>query len=404
MRVLTLGNLYPPHHYGGYELVWEGAVGHLRARGHEVRVLATDYRLPGVSDVPQEGVHRELRWYGFGDAPAPLSVSDRLRVERHNHAAIARHLAELEPAVVSFWSMGGMSHSLIEKVRRARIPFVAFVSDEWLDYGRRTDEWTRLFRGRRRWAAPIAEALTGIPARVRYSAGGRWVFVSRFIRDKAAELDPEFRHGAIAHTGIDPLFLEPGPAHAWQWRLLYVGRLHSDKGIQDALGALSHLPDARLSIAGSWTAGDEASLQEHVRARGLADRVELLGQLPRTAVASLYRDHDALLFPVRWGEPWGLVPLEAMGGGCPVVATGRGGSGEYLRDGENCLLAPAEDPRGLAAAVHRLATDPALRERLRHGGLATAPRHTKDIFNAAVEHHLLEAAAPDGRAPHPVPA
>ena len=50
-----------------------------------------------------------------------------------------------------------------------------------------------------------------------------------------------------------------------------------------------------------------------------------------------------VVFPVRWEEPWGLVPIEAMARGRPVVATGRGGSGEYLRDGENCVLFEADD-------------------------------------------------------------
>ena len=60
VRVLTVGNMYPPHHHGGYELVWESAVEHLRARGHEVRVLTTDTRTDTVeTDGPD--VHRELR-------------------------------------------------------------------------------------------------------------------------------------------------------------------------------------------------------------------------------------------------------------------------------------------------------------------------------------------------------
>ena len=54
------------------------------------------------------------------------------------------------------------------------------------------------------------------------------------------------------------------------------------------------------------------------------------------------------MFPVRWNEPWGLVPIEAMARGRPVVATGRGGSGEYLRDGENCMLFDADDDAALA--------------------------------------------------------
>jgi glycosyltransferase involved in cell wall biosynthesis len=82
-----------------------------------------------------------------------------------------------------------------------------------------------------------------------------------------------------------------------------------------------------------------------------------------------------------------------MGSGCPVVATGRGGSGEYLRDGDNCLLFPAGDAGALAAALRRLANSPELRERLRAGGLATAPRYTEAIFNAAVETELRARCA-----------
>jgi glycosyltransferase involved in cell wall biosynthesis len=74
------------------------------------------------------------------------------------------------------------------------------------------------------------------------------------------------------------------------------------------------------------------------------------------------------------------------------VATGRGGSADYLRDGENCLLFEAGDAESLAAAVLRLGGDPALRSRLREGGLETAPRYTEAGLNAAVERALVSAA------------
>ena len=74
------------------------------------------------------------------------------------------------------------------------------------------------------------------------------------------------------------------------------------------------------------------------------------------------------------------------------AATGRGGSGEYLRDGENCLLVPAERPDALANAVRRLAAGAELRRTLRAGGMQTAPLHTEPIFNEAVERHLREVA------------
>jgi glycosyltransferase involved in cell wall biosynthesis len=99
------------------------------------------------------------------------------------------------------------------------------------------------------------------------------------------------------------------------------------------------------------------------------------------------------VFPVRWNEPWGLVPIEAMAMGRPVVATGRGGSGEYLRDGDNCLLFEADDPRALAAALRNLADDPDLRRRLRDGGLRTAPRYTEALYNEAVENAVRAAVS-----------
>ena len=114
-------------------------------------------------------------------------------------------------------------------------------------------------------------------------------------------------------------------------------------------------------------------------------------RLDRGLIPGAYADADAVLFPVRWKEPFGLVPLEAMAVGTPVVASGRGGGAEYLREGENCLIADPDTGAGpLADAVRRLASDGALRNRLRSGGLATAAGHTEERFNEAVEAALLE--------------
>jgi glycogen synthase len=115
--------------------------------------------------------------------------------------------------------------------------------------------------------------------------------------------------------------------------------------------------------------------------------------VPREELPARYAAADAVLFPVRWREPWGVVPLEAMGVGRPVVATGRGGSGEYLRDGENALLFDAEDPAALAARVERLASDEMLRARLRAGGLETARSHTAAAHDARATAVLEELAA-----------
>ena len=103
---------------------------------------------------------------------------------------------------------------------------------------------------------------------------------------------------------------------------------------------------------------------------------------------------DALLFCVQWEEPWGLVPLEAMASGALVVATGSGGSGEYLRHEENCLVySPRDDPAAVAAAVARLAGDARLRARLRAGGRETVDRFSESGFNDEVMAIVERAAA-----------
>ncbi|MCW2967332.1 MAG: hypothetical protein JWM71_1104, partial [Solirubrobacteraceae bacterium] len=111
----------------------------------------------------------------------------------------------------------------------------------------------------------------------------------------------------------------------------------------------------------------------------------------RAELPAAYAAADAVVFPVVWDEPWGLVPLEAMALGRPVAATGAGGSGEYLRDGENALLFAPGDAQGLAAALTRMADQDGLRQHLVATGRRTAAAHTDVVFHAAVERHLAAA-------------
>ncbi|MDQ6606809.1 MAG: glycosyltransferase, partial [Actinomycetota bacterium] len=354
MRVLAVGNMYPPHHLGGYELIWHSAMRHLRAHGHATRVLTTDVRMAtGEPDEP--GTYRELRWYWRDHAWPRIGWRGRIALERHNAAVLDRHLAEFSPEVVSWWSMGGMSLALIERVRRAGLPAVAFVADDWLLYGPQVDRWTRRFRRHRRLAR-LAEALTGLPASVDLDAATRFVLISETVRRRARESGLRLADSSIAHLGVDPKFLgQARPEFPWGWRLLYVGRIDERKGVQDAISALAELPpQATLTVAGDGDPRERERLRGLARALGLADRVVMIGMRTHAQLPEVYGAADVVLFPVRWQEPWGIVPLEAMALGRPVVATGAGGSGEYLRDGENCLLARAGDSSALAAAVRRL--------------------------------------------------
>ena len=100
------------------------------------------------------------------------------------------------------------------------------------------------------------------------------------------------------------------------------------------------------------------------------------------------------MFPVRWNEPFGLVPLEAMGLDRLVVSTARGGSSEFLEHGENALVFEADDPAGLAAAVESLAERGELRDRLRAAGRRTAASYPAPEFAARTVEEIVGAAAP----------
>jgi glycogen(starch) synthase len=383
MRVLAVGNMYPPHHLGGYELVWRSAMRHLRHHGHVARVLTTGFRRES-DEHDEPDTFRELQWYWRDHAWPRIGWRGRIALERHNAAVLDRHLRELAPDVVSWWSMGGMSLALLERVRRAKLPAVAFVADDWLLYGPRVDRWIGAFR-HIPWVAGLAERATGLPARVDVEQAARYILISETLREQARASGLRLQGSVVAHLGVDPEFLDPRPEGEWGWRLLYVGRIDERKGISDALTALAQLPpEATLTIVGEGDGRERERLLAQVTALGLGDRARLIGMRAHAELPSLYHAADAVLFPVRWQEPWGIVPLEAMALGLPVVATGLGGSGEYLRAEENCVLVPPARPGALADAVRRLHGDPALRERLRAGGEQTARRHTETMFNDAV--------------------
>ncbi|HAR66656.1 MAG TPA: glycosyltransferase family 4 protein [Lentisphaeria bacterium] len=159
---------------------------------------------------------------------------------------------------------------------------------------------------------------------------------------------------SIIPSGVDTaVYCPPARSEAPNGRLLYVGRLSFEKGLDVLLEALSTLKelDWTLKIVGD---GPElAALTAQAQQLGLAGRVEFSGWCERAALPAAYQGADGFVFPSRAeGLPNAL--LEAMACGLPVVATQVSGSEDIVVDGENGCLVPAEDAAALAAGIREL--------------------------------------------------
>jgi glycosyltransferase involved in cell wall biosynthesis len=163
--------------------------------------------------------------------------------------------------------------------------------------------------------------------------------------------------------------------------LLCLSRLHEKKGLDVLLGALVALPRC---IA--WIAGDgplEGDLKALAARLGVADRVRFLGW--RSDRGALLAAADICVLPSRW-EPFGTVMLEAWAAGTPLVAAASQGPAALIADGANGLLVPIDDAPALAAAIGRLAADPALQVRLVGRGRAD---YEKGFTREAVTQRMI---------------
>lgn len=170
---------------------------------------------------------------------------------------------------------------------------------------------------------------------------------------------------SIVPCGVDTAVFTPrGPVaeRSGRPRLLVLGRLVERKGQEDAVRALTAVPDAELVVVGGPETAELDDDPEVQRLRAIAgelrvaDRLVFAGSVARADVPGWIRSADVVL-AVPWYEPFGITPLEAMACGRPVVATAVGGLVDSVVDGETGVLVPPRDPAALGAALSDLLAD-----------------------------------------------
>jgi glycosyltransferase involved in cell wall biosynthesis len=181
----------------------------------------------------------------------------------------------------------------------------------------------------------------------------------------------------VVPCGVDTAHFTPdGPTaeRSNRPRILALGRLVERKGIDDTIRALAAVPDAELVIAGGPDSrlldGDAEfhRLRSVARSCDVGSRLVFLGRVGHDDVPALIRSADVVCI-TPWYEPFGIVPLEAMACGVPIVATAVGGLVESVVDGVTGLHVPPRDPDALASALSSLLGDQPRRRRLGRAGV-----------------------------------
>lgn len=379
-------NLYPPHYHGGYEVRCSQVAEEMRAAGHMVRVLTSDYGLPHVAQrqvgwstedrngIPVDRVLNQYLW-----PPQPTGRPWRVRHARRELAdarAFTKLVREFRPDIVNWWSMYGLSKLLLALPGRWGIQDVHWIEHWWMieDYARDgetpRDFWSALWDGRwgpsamrplsrligREWERRVRRE--GIPTRDFQNRPAHVSFVSEHMRAVHSEAGLDFPSWEIIHGGVpvDRFYqsLDERPTIRNRLRILYVGQLTPDRGLHTLIEAFQHLDsDARarmsLSVVGAGQAAYEKQVRQQAAALPVRDGVAFLGKVPHHSMAKLYQAHDLLVFPSMRDEGLPLTMVEAMLAGCTVVTTGSGGAMEVARAADLPLF-----PKGDALALSRL--------------------------------------------------
>ena len=402
MRILVISNLYPPYYVGGYELGCRDVVDALERRGHEIRVLTSTY---GMAGMRRDGdVYRclelELAWKSrYPSAGYWLNLA---RKEWRNRAIFKHIVAQWRPDVVYIWNMRGISLALALIAQQLALPTCYYISDDWLAESDVMDRWLgqspHPLKRALKATMELPLALAGLGRGSRALDLRAVQFTSEHLKQAALRAGKPVNEAEVIHWGVDISRFPYRQSQRAASRLLFVGQVVPNKGAHIAVEAVKLLDqhygfhDLTLTIVGGTSAPMYVNqLKATIAEANLEVRIHFTGPLPREQLPKIYQEHDLLIFPSIWDEPFSITLLEAMASGLAIVGTDTGGSAEILRDGENALIFPKGDQMACARRIYELLQDSDQIERIRSRGRATIEQRFQiELTIDRIERSLVE--------------
>ena len=385
LSVLVITNRYPPDSEGGYESSCALVVQELRRRGHSITVV-TRRSQPSLID---GHVSRILFDRNSGDRTLLLTgwALEALDCRRFHQI-----LEQAQPDVAYIWGSTGLSVRVLADATR-RVPTVVYVADywlaDWLSGSRMPDGFAHQIRALANEQLVGSAAVNRVVNRV-FSRVDRQMHRRRIaVTPSAVEFDSQHMaddlrrrnvllgNGKVIPHALDLNrfhYIDPRERPSEPPRILFVGRVVPQKGVETLIDAMQwireRLPSAALTLAGTASPAYGRSLGARVASLGLVDSVDVVGHQDQQELQRLYDSHTVLAFPSEWEEPFGIVLLEAMASGLPVVSSAAGGSREIVSDGLDGLVFERGNSRDLADKLCRLLSSEDLRSDLARRGRA----------------------------------
>ncbi|MEH2011319.1 glycosyltransferase family 4 protein [Nostoc sp.] len=345
-------------------------VDHLQRSGNQVLVIAPD---EGITE------HKGAKVYGVTGFPLPLYPELKMALPR---PAIGYTLEEFKPDVIHVVNPAVLGLSGIFYSKILKIPLVASYHTHLPQYlqhyglGMLEGFLWELLKGAHNQAALNLCTSTAMIEELTAHGIERVDLWQRGV-------DTELFHPDLASVKMRSRLSQNHPENPL---LLYVGRLSAEKEIERIKPILEAIPEARLALVGDGP--HRQALQKHFA----GTNTYFVGYLMGQELGSAFASADAFIFPSRT-ETLGLVLLEAMAAGCPVVAARSGGIPDIVTDGVNgYLFEPTADVQGAIAATIRLLEQKQQRDIIRQNarqeaeswGWPSATRQLQDYYEKVI--------------------